>query len=55
METQFVRPKQMAKMLGVSTRTLSNWMTMGVIPFRRIKRVILFDPVEVRAQPNRFI
>jgi DNA-binding transcriptional MerR regulator len=41
-------------MFGVSTRTLRKWMTMGVIPFRRINRVVLFDPVEVRAALDRF-
>jgi predicted site-specific integrase-resolvase len=53
-EKQFVRPTQLAKMFGVSTRTLRNWMVMGVIPFRRIKRVILFDPVEAKTALDRF-
>jgi hypothetical protein len=54
MEIQFVRPPQMAKMLGVSPRTLSNWTAMKVIPFRKIQRVILFDPAEVKEALDRF-
>jgi len=54
METQLVRPAQMAKLLGISTRTLREWQRLRVITSTRIKRVVLFDPVQVRAQLRRF-
>ena len=39
----------MAELLGISIRTLRNWMSMRIIPFYRIRRVILFDPDKVEA------
>jgi excisionase family DNA binding protein len=39
----------MAELLGVSVRTLRNWMSMRIIPFYKIKRIILFDPEAVEA------
>jgi excisionase family DNA binding protein len=44
-----VRAKEMAELLGVSVRTLRNWMSMRIIPFYKIKRIILFDPEAVEA------
>lgn len=45
--TKFNRKKAEAARLGVGTRTLERWMVGHVVPFRRIGRVILFDPAEV--------
>jgi excisionase family DNA binding protein len=39
-----VRPAQMAKMLGVSERTLKNWMAQRGLPFIKIGRAVLLDP-----------
>ena len=39
-----VRPAQMARMLGISPRTLQNWMARRGLPFTRIGRTVLLDP-----------
>jgi hypothetical protein len=44
----------MAKALGISERLLKNWVRDRVVPFTKIKRVVLFDPVKVEAALERF-
>jgi excisionase family DNA binding protein len=48
------RYAQMAEALGISERLLKNWVRDRVIPFTKIKRVVLFDPVRVEAALERF-
>ena len=48
------RYTQMAKALGISERLLKNWVRDRVVPFTKIKRVVLFDPVKVEAALERF-
>jgi len=44
----YLRKKDAAEYAGVSERTLGNWMTKGVIPFRRVSaRVVLFRKDEI--------
>jgi excisionase family DNA binding protein len=43
-----VRPREMARMLGVSLRTLQNWMAQRGLPHMRIGRMVLLDPHAVQ-------
>jgi hypothetical protein len=49
-----VREPEMAKELSVSQRTLREWRAMRVIPFFKIKRVVMYDPERVRAAIQKF-
>jgi len=44
-----VRYKEMARQLGVSERTLKDMVKRRVIPYIKIRRLVLFDPVKVEA------
>ena len=48
------RLKTEAQRLGISKRQLRNWMESGVVPFTKIKRVILFDPIKVDRALEKF-
>jgi excisionase family DNA binding protein len=37
----FLRPRQAAKVLNISQRTLRNWLRQGRIPYRKVGRVVL--------------
>ena len=43
----------MARILGVSVRTLENWMTARIIPYQKIGKVVSFNPDSVRAAIER--
>ena len=43
------RPRQMARMLGVSEKTLRNWVLERNLPARRVNRAVLFVRSEVVA------
>jgi excisionase family DNA binding protein len=45
--TKYNRKPDEAARLSVGTRTLDRWVAGKVIPFRKIGRVLLFDPTEV--------
>lgn len=48
-ETNLVKKTELAKMLGVSNRTLDNWVAQRIIPHLAISsRLHLFDPVAVK-------
>ena len=49
----FVRKKEMSKILGVSVRTLENWMQARIIPYQKIGKVVSFNPDSVRAAIER--
>ena len=51
---QLARYPKMAEALGISERLLKNWVRDRVVPFTKIKRVVLFDPVKVEAALERF-
>jgi Helix-turn-helix domain len=42
-----IREKNMADKIGVSVRTLRNWRDQKIIPFIKVKKVILFDEQEI--------
>jgi Flp pilus assembly protein protease CpaA len=39
----FADKKTLAERYGVSSRTISNWMSAGLLAFFKIKRVVRFD------------
>ena len=47
-EARLVRKPKIAEICSVSVRTINVWMD-GVIPFHKIKGVVLFDPDAVFA------
>jgi len=49
----FVRPKRMAQLLGISIRTLQNWRNLKLISSTTVNRVVLYDPVKVKAEVER--
>jgi hypothetical protein len=49
-----LREKEMAGRLGVSERTLRSWRAVRIVPFIKIRKVILFDPDAVEAALRRF-
>jgi len=51
---QKLRYKEMAKALGISERLLKNWVRDRIVPFIKIKRAVLFDPVEVDGALDHF-
>jgi len=49
-ETNLIKKTELAKMLGVSNRTVDNWVARRIIPYIAISaRLHLFDPVAVRS------
>lgn len=49
-ETLFVKKAELARALGVSTRTVDNWVARRTIPYIAVSpRMHLFDLEEVRA------
>lgn len=42
-----MRPREAAKALGISPRTLSDWVTHRGLPCRKVNGVRLFIPSEV--------
>ena len=44
----------MAERYNVSVRTVDNWMTRRVIPYVKIDRLVLFDPVKTDEALDRF-
>jgi hypothetical protein len=44
----------MAEALGISERLLKNWVRDRVVPYTKIKRVVLFDPTKVEAALCQF-
>jgi hypothetical protein len=51
---QLLREFELAKLLGVSPRTLREWRTRRLVPFLKINRVILFDPERVQGALKKF-
>jgi excisionase family DNA binding protein len=48
--SRLIRPKDAARMLGVSEQTLARWRVEGgKIPFARLGRAIVYDVVDLEA------
>ena len=47
-----VRKYEMARIMGVSVRTIENWMIQRMIPYQKIGKIVTFDPVQVRNTIN---
>ena len=43
-----IRSREAARLLGVSERTLWSWAQKGLVPHRRIGRIVLFSPSELQ-------
>ena len=43
----------MAAELGISLRTLKGWVADRLVPYVKVKRVVLFEPGKVRAALER--
>ncbi len=55
MENKYENKKQLAERLGVSSRTIENWMAERRIPFCKITdRMVRFVPQEVDAALVKF-
>lgn len=46
-EQEYRRKRETAQRLGISTRTLEVWMARGIVPFRKMGKVVLFRDDEV--------
>jgi excisionase family DNA binding protein len=49
-----LRYKDMAKELGISERLLKDWVSKRLVPFIKIRRLVLFDPAKVEAALTKF-
>ena len=52
--SRYMRKAQAAQFLGISVRTLTDWQRARIIPFRKIRRAVLFDPHELEQAVGRF-
>jgi excisionase family DNA binding protein len=43
-----VRKQEMAKIMGVSIRTIETWMARRIIPYHKIGKVVTFNPEQVK-------
>jgi hypothetical protein len=51
---RFVRPRQYAAARGISSFTVRLWIRDRVIPYMKIKHLILIDPVKADAALEKF-
>ena len=49
----YLRYPDMAQELGVSLRTLKGWVADRLVPYVKIKRLVLFEPAKVKAALER--
>ena len=52
--SKYLRKKQAADYLRISLRTLHEWMRNGVVPYRKVSRIVLFLPEELDEALSRF-
>jgi excisionase family DNA binding protein len=48
-KAMYLRYPTMASELGVSLRTLKGWVANRLVPYVKIKRLVLFEPAKVKA------
>jgi hypothetical protein len=51
---QLLTEVEMAARLSVTPRTLRNWRSQRLVPFNKVRKLILFDPVKVLAELEKF-
>jgi DNA-binding transcriptional MerR regulator len=51
---QLLTEMEMAARLSVTPRTLRNWRSKRLVPFIKVRKVILFDPAKVLAALEKF-
>ena len=52
-EKEFLKPKEIATMFGVTEETLRNWRRQGILPYFRIKNTIRFSRADVMEWLNK--
>jgi hypothetical protein len=52
-KTMYLRYPDMAAELGVSLRTLKGWVASRLVPYVKVKRLVLFEPAKVKAALER--
>ena len=52
-EKEFLKPKDVAAMFGVTQETLRNWRRQGILPYFRINNTIRFSRVDVMEWLNK--
>ena len=50
----YLRPDEVARVIGISRRTLSEWQSSRVIGFRRIGRTVLFSVADIQTAIDRY-
>ena len=53
-EGRLYRTNEIADLLGVSPRTISNWVRDKVIPYFKIGKTLRFDPAKVLKVLNKY-
>jgi len=53
-EKEFLKPKDVAAMFGVTQETLRNWRRQGILPYFRIKNTVRFCKADVMEWLNKF-
>lgn len=51
---QLLKESEMAERLSVTRRTLRNWRSLQLVPFIKVRGIILFDPEKVVAALEKF-
>ena len=51
---EFMRPNQLAAYLGISDRTLREWLSSGYLPYIKIGRVVMIEVEKAVAAFKKF-
>jgi excisionase family DNA binding protein len=52
-EREFLKPKEIATMFGVTEETLRSWRRKGILPYYRINNTIRFSRADVMEWLNK--
>jgi excisionase family DNA binding protein len=53
-EKEFLKPREIATMFGVTEETIRNWRRQGILPYFRIKNTIRFSHSDVMECLSKF-
>jgi hypothetical protein len=53
-DTKYMRPLQYAESRGFSVHTLKKWMDQRLLPFIKVRRLILIDPIKADSALEAF-